>query len=511
MSSFFKGIALFVAITCAVWIAVLWRWEATSRDMNTPDIVVYLGLLPLTVFGLALLLRWAWRGAAARQTAAAAAAAVAASANAGPAVPAAMSNDESRRHSTVQLLAAHLLCAAGATPSELLAAAKEGKPRPALDPELRDDDGLPVFTARLPDLDLESVEPLLGSRLDAVRAQRAEWSAAELPEHRLRALAALQPVLLEAARSLLPWHKRFEVEPPAGLSERPDRTERTERKVRVLLGWPADWSEFDQEVGRAFATGVLATISTDELPAQTFVLTTLAGSGEALILQADRLLQTLARDGRDDPVLVAACHSAIGADAVAALDRQGQLFSSARSPRGRMPAEAAAALVLAAADWPAAPGGDGAPPSHLHRPALVVRDKPVDAPGRIDPATAVLAMEQALATSQQVAGGIGGLVSDADQHTARSAELHGGALAVLPHLDASEDLRLLGTVTGAVDAVGALLVLACAAAQAQAADAPCLALACGDPLARLSLVALPGPPKAAAAPGPSPGTPGPIA
>lgn len=105
MSSFIKGVALFVAITCAIWVAVLWRWEATSRDMNTPDIVVYLGLLPLTVFGLALLLRWAWRGAAQRQAASAAAAATAST---GPGAAAAPSADEARRHATMQLLAAHV-------------------------------------------------------------------------------------------------------------------------------------------------------------------------------------------------------------------------------------------------------------------------------------------------------------------------------------------------------------------------------------------------------------------
>lgn len=280
----------------------------------------------------------------------------------------------------------------------------------------------------------------------------------------------------------------------------------------MLLGLPAEWSEFEQEVARALAVGVLEEIPAEELPPRTFVVTVVPGSGEALILQADRLMQTLARDGRDDPVLLAACHSAIGAEAVTALDRQGLLFSSTRAPRGRMPGEGAAALVLAAADWPAAPQSDGPPPPHLHRPALVMRDKAVDAPGRVDATIAMKAMEQAVAASRLAAADVLSLVGDADQHTARSAELHGGALALLPHLDAGEDLRLLATVTGAVDAVGALLVLACAAAQAQATEAPCLALACGDPLARLALVALPGAPKPAeAAAAAAPASPKPAA
>jgi hypothetical protein len=77
--------------------------------------------------------------------------------------------------------------------------------------------------------------------------------------------------------------------------------------------------------------------------------------------------------------------------------------------------------------------------------------------------------------------------------------MHGGKLGLLPHLDAAEDLRALATVTGAVDAVGPLLVLACAAETAKLNEKPCLAATFGDALARLALVVLPGPPKPATA------------
>jgi hypothetical protein len=67
VSNFVKGAALLVLISCGVWVAVLWRWEVSARDMNTHDIIVYLAVLPLTLFALALLMRWAWRNAAPRQ------------------------------------------------------------------------------------------------------------------------------------------------------------------------------------------------------------------------------------------------------------------------------------------------------------------------------------------------------------------------------------------------------------------------------------------------------------
>ena len=495
MSSFFKGVALFVAVTCVVWIAVLWRWEATARDMDTPDIVVYLGLLPLTVFALALLLRWAWRGAAERQ----AAAVPVAAASGAPTAAAAPNSDEARRHATVQLLAAHLACAVAVAPAELLAAAKEGKPRPALDHELRDDDGLPVFAARIADLDTEASAALLEASLVTARAQRPEWAGLSMPSHAERALAALQPVLADTASALEPWQARFAPPPNPGANDGP------QRRVRVLLGVPEGWSEFEQAVAQAFAAAVLADQPGAPIPPARYALTTLAGSGEALLLQADRLMQTLARDGRDDPVLLAACHSAISPEAIEALERAGVLFNGARQPRGRMPGEAAAALLMVGAEWPPEPTPESPPPPHLQRPSLMARDKPVDAAGRVDSATLVLALEQALATGRLPAEAITSLVCDADQHTARSAELHGGTQSLLPQLDSAEDLRLLTTVTGAVGAVGPLLVLACAAAQAQATQKPCLALTCSDPLARLALVAWPGPPLPATAPAPVPG------
>lgn len=482
MNTLLKGVALFIAITCAVWVAVLWRWQATSRDMSTGDIVVYLGLLPLTLFAFALLLRWAWRGAQQRQAESAAPPAASA------APPAAADAEVARRHVTLQLLATHIACAAGASAAELSGAAKTGKPRPGLDPELRDDDGLAVFSARLPDLDLGASAPGVDAAIAATRAQRPEWAGLTPPDAVWRALAALHQPLTRSLAALAPWAARFASAPHAPAGSPP------ERRVRVLLGWPTAWSAFEQEVGRAFACALITEDAGAPVPASCFAISTLVGSGEDLLHHADRLLQTLAREGRDEPVLVAACHSGIGAEAVDALERTALLFSSGRRPKGRMPGEAAAALLLAGADWPAAPGADE-PPQHLHRPAVLRRDKSADAPGRVSGDVLLQAMTEALAASRLGADSIQALACDADQHSGRGAEFHAAALQFAPHLDAAEDMCIVGTVTGAVDGVGALLVVAAAAERAKAIDAPCLAATLGDAFVRLALVALPGPPE----------------
>lgn len=490
MTSFFKGVALFALIACGVWIAVLWHWQATVRDISTPDIVMYLGLLPVTLFVFALMLRWAWVGVADKQAQRSAADAAASTAEAA----AAPSAEDVARHATVQLLAAHIVCAAGASASELQSAAKDGAPRPALDTALRDEDGLPIVAARIRDLDVAAFDALLEPLLVATRAHRPEWAGLVPGDHVIRALAALETPLTAAVESLLPWAPRFVAEPKASRATAAEGERAPERRVRVLLGWPADWSGFEQALGHACALDWLAARGGSLIPVARFAVTVHAGTGEELLLHADRLLQTLAREGRDDPLIVAACHSALGANAVEAMERAGALFGPKR-PKGQMPGEAAAALVVAGADWPASPDADG-PLPHVHRPTLLRRDKSVDTGGRINGEIVGQAIGQALAIGRIGAEALAGLVCDADQHTPRTAELYGASVGLLPALDSTEDMRLIATVTGSVGVVSPLLVLACAAERALAAEKPQLAVTLGDAFMRLALVVLPGPPPA---------------
>ena len=487
MSRIFKVAALFALIACGVWITVLWHWQATSRDIGTRDIVVYLLALPVTLFVFALLLRWAWVGVADKQ--AQRSAASDAAADAGPAAGA--TKDDPERHATWQLLGAHLVCAAGDSASALQAAAKDGAPRPALDTELRDADGLPIITARIQDLDTAAFATTLEAPLQSVRARRPEWAELAPGDHVVRALAALERPLVAAVDSLLPWSVRFVAEPSARGTGGAQAAPAPERRVRVLLGWPADWSAFEQELARLCVLDGLATSGGSLIPAACFAVTVHAGSGEELLLHADRLLQTLAREGRDEPLIVAACHSAIGDAAVEVMERAGSLYGAQR-PRGQMPGEAAAALVLAGADWPAAPeaAADASQP-HLHRPTLLRRDKSIDAAGRVNAEVVSQSISHALATARIGADQLAGAVCDADLHTARTAEFYGASMGLLSALDSTEDMRLLATVTGAVGVVSALLVVACAAERAVSAEKPQLAVTLGDAFARLALIAWP--------------------
>jgi hypothetical protein len=488
MSQLSKGIALFVVVVSLVWLAVLWRWDSTHRAMAVEDIIIYLGLLPVVVFGLLLLLRWAWLSSVARQAAAGSAAVAAAAALASGGAPSTAAPAElpqaeaAERHLRMQLLASGLASNCGPSGGEVMQAVKDGRPLPEPDKDLRDDDGLPVMCARLselPKLDFEAA-------LTAAQAKNEAWATQEPQEHVQRALAALSEPLAQTAMALSPWQAHFTADP--------------QRRLRVVLAWPESWTEFEQAFADTWAHLWLEENAPEFARPWLRVMHSQRQSGVMTWRQVDQLMLAMAREQRDDPVLVAACHSDISNAAVDALEREQRLFSAARNNKGLMPGEAAAALLLAGAAWPGVPDREeGARPMQLHRAAFMQRDKSVDAEGRVASDVLQAALGQALVVAQIDATQAQCLVSDADRHSARCLELMGASLTVLPHFDASLDVALLATQLGNTGAAGLLLTIATAAASANKRQGPCVAISVAEPLQRLALVVRPASLESAAA------------
>lgn len=515
MRLLFKGLGLFVLIACLVWLGVLWRWQSTRHDMSTEDIVLYLGLLPLGLFGFVLLARWAWQSAAARADHRA----VQARATTGVAEPAAEAPvpADAARHATCQVLAATLSCAAAGSARELLQAAQAGKPRPGLDSSLRRADGLPAITARVAAADEADIADALAAALTRLRLRRPEFAGREPAERLQRALGLLGAVLAEAMAALSPWALQLggraaePVETGAGSGGAAAADTRSQvaahatrrapampepSAVRVLVAWPEGTDEFGRELARQWLTDTLRGLGEGTVADERWrVHAQAAGSGPELLLEADRLLQEQRRQGREDLLLVVACHSDLDSHTVLRLDDAQALFGTGM-PRGRVPGEAAAALVLADAGWPADPAADR-PPTHLHRPAIGQRSKSIDAPGRTSSDVAVQLLQHALAAARFDAAGVLALATDADQHTPRGPELFGATLAELPHLDAAEDLHLAGPLCGHIGPCGALASVAMAVQHAADTGQPCVALSVGDPVWRAAAVARPDSPAAA--------------
>lgn len=508
MSTFFKGLALFVLIATATWVAVLWHWERSHRDVDSVDIVLYLAVLPFAGFVLALLLRSGWHAAQQRSAAGAAGAAAPAAAPAAGSggAPAAGPDDgagERERHLALQVLGMQCQLLCGATASEVDTALAEGRLRPQPDAELRNEAGLPVMTARLPDLDPDAQRASCDGALALLRRQREAWQALEPSPAFWRALAALQAPIEQALLALQPWHGPLGLDDEGPARTTPSRPSEA-APLHLLLALPAHTHALELALAQDWVQAQCrsARIPPERLAVQVFAA---AETGEAW-QRAESLALALHRRQQAGLLLVAAAHSDIDEHLTAELGRQGRLFDAERRPRGLMPGEGAVVLLLASEGWPAAPD---APETavQIHRAGQFRRSQSVEANGKAGHAELLKACEEALARARVEAGGVAAIVTDADQHSARSAECFGAALALTPHLDAGEDVRVLGATLGHTGVVGALVALGLAAEAVRKQQRPALAFSAADPVVRLAWVARPpvwppageGPPGAPAA------------
>ena len=484
MKSLVKGAALFVAVACLVWIAVLWRWRVTGHEMDTGDLVLYLAILPIVIFALVLAARWAVRGALEKQDAKAAGVLAAAGATSAPAAAAPAVN--AKPALAWHLLGAWTHTAAGASVDELLAAIEAGDPRPRPDALLRDDEGLPVLTARIVELDPADVEAALQRSLEAAAAD-----GVVPPARASRALASLSPLIDELAQSLATWAAQWdEADARAMQADGVAPHADTARIVRVLVAWPADWDDATCAAAQTWLAGRLCDPLADVLPLARWTIRSQRMSGTELLSAAESTLDALQRQGRDDPVVLMACHSDLDAEGIRSLERHQRLFHSARRPKVSMAGEGAAVLALSAVDWPADAAID---PERVRfdSPAIVRRSASIEAAGRTSSDDAVRLVNHGLASAGIVGATVGKLATDADQHTARATELFSVTLALMPGLDAVEDLRLAGTIAGRLEAASPLLTLAMAAAQARESGRPAVALSLADPHWRMAAVLRP--------------------
>ena len=475
-----KILLLVALVTLSTWAAVLWHWDRTKRDMSVNDIVIYLLALPAVVIALSFWLRWAWQAAAARAAASAA----------GPGSSAAAKSvqtdaDDASRHATLKLLSAHMCTPTGQTPADMLAAAKEGKPRPSPFDELRSDDGMPVMCASIPELDPDAASQLAEAAMPAVRQQQPPWASASVAPHVWRALAALEVPLCGVLADLNRWPNALGMatHDPGEASPAPH----TQVLVRVLVAWPAPWSDFEHAVAMAWLRLRVTREGTTRIPASRFVFDATARTGEELWIEADRLMGAMAREGRNDVVVLAACDSDISEAAVALLHEHRSLFSVDRHPKALMPGEGSAALALAPLQAPPAPDDDK-PIVQVHRPSVQRRDKSIEADGRVVSDCLKRTVEQALRAARLDAPAVGMPVCDADQHTPRATGLFDTTLDLLPHRTPTDDMRLLGVGTGHTGAASPLIAVAAAAEEAHGTDQPVIALTLGDAFVRMAMV-----------------------
>lgn len=490
LTKFLRVLLWSLAVCSLTWLGILWWWQRSGRTVAETDMVVYLGALPLVTMLLIVALRSAWTRAAVR-TASGSTATQPGSASA-PDTREQPGADERHRYATVRLVHSALLSTGGTQAVDLLQAAADGEPMPVPDMLLVGADGLPVMCARLPDasLGLETCRARMAALVEHVQQGHGPWRSEHPSEGVVRALAALQEPMLSQRQWLLEHvfrdHISDDLPPPVPV------------RVCLILGCTPRWTPFEQALAVRWVESLWAV--DDDAIATACILQPLVvpGTGEDLWLKADHIAHGALHAEAPDWLLLVAAHSDVDQGAVDGLAAGRSLYDSRKAPGGCMPGEAAATVLIASAAW-SAPPDLAIPPVLLHRPAVGLRSKPVDAAGKVDAQMLGEVVAHAIAAARLELSQVAALICDADQHSPRATELYGVSIGDLPHLDPLEDMRVLGKITCHVGAASCLMVVACAAEFARTGGKPVLAVGMSDSLARLALIVQPVLPKDAVA------------
>ncbi|MET0320173.1 MAG: hypothetical protein ABW069_05585 [Duganella sp.] len=448
----------------ACWLGAVWYWRDTHRMPGADDLLIYLLLLPLMLLLLVWLAVWTGRklmaAAVVGATAASADAAPAASPAPGPAAP-----------PPLTVIAAALRLPHGDTAVQLADAILARRTSLELDPELLNDDGYPVLTGRIADVDSATQEEDMTDWLARHHPYASwideQWRAIALGSEiaarlalELAAHPALPPYLDAAAAGKplppLPMLHVVALLPPEWDAPVRQAAHDWLRQLVVRTGWP------DARIAPALAP-------------------TLAGTGQHPLPLIGQLARQAGTAEQPLLCLLVACHSRIGQDSVQAWADRFILLDSAH-PNGRIPGEGAAGLLLADQAQAALFDREDAP--LLHPASNALRANAFDTHPRADVHLLAEMASQALAAAGVAPAAVSVLTSDSDQRAASMTEVMGMASALLPELDPGSQVLNVTAACGDAGVVSTVAALVLAAQQVEAGAGPALCVTNLDPFHR---------------------------
>ena len=459
MRSWIKPTLLVMLLLALCWAGTVAYWRTTNHLPSSSDLVIYLLVLPVLLLS-ALLLGRGLVGLIGPAPALAFAAPGAA-----PGQASAPATLDAQHVPPLAILACALRSPHGASPAELAAALAANTARADLDPELVNEDGFPVMTARHGDPGDEAVQDevrewLAEQGMGEVRFEPEQWRALALGSSVVEQLCAqaasslLLPDAVPPTLHLLPllpqeWH--MEARSAAGMWL---------RHKAVSVGWPDGKLALAAELPMATASPVDA-------------MARLAIHGAAT----------------EAPVLalIIACASHVGDDSISTWSGKGVLFSAKR-PQGLVPGEGAAGLLLL--DQEQAARIDSASPM-LHMVNDARRHNSADEAKRADADLLAVLADKLLLNAKSGALDVAMLVADTGHRTSRVLELMGLAGKTLPELDKATDVVSLGPGCGTCGAVPFMTALAMASHYALERSAPVLCISNEDPYRRSAVLVRP--------------------
>ncbi len=450
-----------------VWLGIIIYWQGTAHMPSEADLVLYLGVLPLAIAGTG----WVVFKVATRPPTA-------------PKVPVGAGPQdhlvqaqtaEAERGWTLQVVATSLQTSVGASAAEVLGVLQEGPIQYELDTELTNDDGFPVFAARVPGLDDADTQVALAEWQKSSVHPDLQWTEGQ---YRALHLAAASVSELAAQAAQHPKALTFEGLQVDGGAPRED----TVPTLRLIALWPQSWTGPHQLLASGWMKSLVVT---QGWPAHRVLVQAPVEDQSNPIALLDAVCVSSHRLQTPTLGILVACDSGIDQAYVDALAAQGRLFGG-KNMQGARPGEVAAALLFADAAQSVLMG-EGPFPS-LHRASWGSREKSADERGRVSAELLGRLVGLALEASKIDALKILLVSADHDHNSSRESELAELLTEKFPELDVVKDAVKVAQACGSMHQVTTTAALCLAHQYAVDEKLPVLCTSLYDPHWRAAVV-----------------------
>ncbi len=463
---------LAVATFATVWLATIFYWRSSHRIPTTTDVALYFAFIPAALLLAFWLGHTAWKrsGEKAKENSESSTALVAASPSTGISA-------ESERLLSIAILAAAVRSAHGKSADELNTVLKADNDLFELDTELTDEEGYPILTARITELDEDDGEDKLNDWLQANHKTDVSWS----PEA-TRALLMGAELVSELAQTAVKHPQ---------LAEYLSAAENKRKAIplaalQLVTLFPKDWQEAHRTVALDWYTHLIVEagwpIEKILTPIQSHYHLTHG------ITAIDQLMLSAYRTSLPCYSLLVACESYIGESSVedwAGIEKS--YFG--KSKIGLIPSEGAAGLLLA--DEQNLKLFEHVQASKLYRPTQTKLSDTVITTETERQRLLSELLQSALEVSKVQAAHITLVTTDTDVQASKQSELLSVGFDVLPHLDSNEQFLNVSSSLGMLGGVASVTALALAHHEASTKEGKVAFISNIDQLTRAASILTP--------------------
>jgi heme/copper-type cytochrome/quinol oxidase subunit 4 len=489
--NFWKRGLISFALLAFTWLTVISWWQVTQRAVTQDDVIVYLIVLPTVALMLLIVSRFLHQILQQRKSVKSSAVQSSTLRNTD-----ALQEDidlVAERPLALPVLGAWAISSAGHDAHEFIQALDEKRKRPVPDEHLTDEQGFPLLTGRVGDLDIVAAKELLTEAITMIDLENIpdpeEWRSAFI-----RVLALLGSVLDQIQDEWPFIHedtedRDFDREYMSGtltgaMPKAPASCERLRMSIKLFV--PARFLPYEQQLVRIYLLKRLDTLLPQQQPLDLDVIP--AEDDATALALADEFNVHTHRADAPCALLLLACDSALCTTVTDEWQVRGQLFGE-RHPNGLMAAEAAFGVLCANSS--ASTNSTAKPVCQLTRTSRTYRDSSADTQGKPSYQCLTHTISNALLTAGIAGEQIGTVACDADHRPNRNLECMGAMMEQTPQLDAIQNRITANEACGHLGTASVLGILVAGIMRSKTARHPVLLFNVGHMHDRAAAILIP--------------------